>query len=90
MTYGALNTATTANVEHAREAISDIGNVGLLNWERQSLVKNKWHASPMRYYGNVNVYFLERMVTHAVTVSVLVTRGHRFSLTHNILFCDQK
>jgi len=38
MTYGALNTVTTADVEHAREAISDVSNVGLLNWERQSLV----------------------------------------------------
>ena len=26
----------------------------------------------MRYYGNLNVYFLERMGTHAVTLSVLV------------------
>ena len=25
------------------------------------------------------VYFLERMGTHAVTLSVLVTKGHRFS-----------
>ena len=24
-------------MEHAREAISDVSNVGLLNWERQSL-----------------------------------------------------
>ena len=38
MTYGALNTVTTADVEHAREAISDVSNVGLLNWERQSLL----------------------------------------------------
>ena len=37
MTYVALNTVTTAGVEHAREAISDVRNVGLLNWERQSL-----------------------------------------------------
>jgi len=37
MTYEALITVTTADVEHAREAISDVGNVGLLNWERQSL-----------------------------------------------------
>jgi len=44
----------------------------------------------MRYYGNLNVYFLERTGTHAVTFSVLVTKGHRFSLIHNILFCDQK
>ena len=43
----------------------------------------------MRYYGNLNVYFLERMGTHAVTLSVLVTQGHRFSLIHKIL-CDQK
>jgi len=28
MTYGALNTVTTADVEHAREAISDASNVG--------------------------------------------------------------
>ena len=38
MTYVALNTVTTADVEHARDAISDVSNVGLLNWERQSLV----------------------------------------------------
>ena len=38
MTYGALNTVTMADVEHARDAISDVSNVGLLNWERQSLV----------------------------------------------------
>jgi len=38
----------------------------------------------MRYYGNLKVYFLERMVTHVVTLSV-----HRFSLIHKILFCDQ-
>ena len=44
----------------------------------------------MRYYGKLNVYFLERMGTHAVTLSVLVTKGHRFSLIHNIIFCDQK
>ena len=37
MTYGALITVTTADVEHAREAINDVSNVGLLNWERQSL-----------------------------------------------------
>ena len=37
MTYGALNTVTTADAEHAREAISDVSNVGLLNRERQSL-----------------------------------------------------
>ena len=37
MTYGALNTVTTADVEHAIEAISDVSNVSLLNWERQSL-----------------------------------------------------
>ena len=42
----------------------------------------------MRYDGNLNVYILERMGTHAVTLSVLVTK--RFSLIHNILFCDQK
>jgi len=29
------------------------------------------------------------MESHAVTLSVLVTQGHRFSLIHNILFCDQ-
>ena len=44
----------------------------------------------MRYYGNLNVYFLECIGTHAVTLSVLVTKGHRFSLIHNILFCDKK
>jgi len=43
----------------------------------------------MRYYGNLNVYFLERIGTHAVTISVLVTKRHRFSLIHKILFCDQ-
>ena len=37
MTYGAVNTVTTADVEHAREAISDVSNVGLLNWEHQTL-----------------------------------------------------
>ena len=52
--------------------------------------KNKWCAPPMRYYGNLNVYFLECIGTHAVTLSVLVTKGHKFSLIHNILFCDQK
>jgi len=31
----------------------------------------------MRYYGNLNVYFLERMGTHAVTLSVLVTKGQK-------------
>jgi len=30
------------------------------------------------------------MGTNAVTLSVLVTRGHRFSLLHVILFFDQK
>ena len=30
----------------------------------------------MRYYGNLNVYFLERMGIHAVTLSVVVTKGH--------------
>jgi len=44
----------------------------------------------MHYYGNLNIYFLERMGTHAVTLSVVVTKGHMFSLIHNILFCDQK
>jgi len=39
---------------------------------------------------NLNGYFLERMGTNAVTLSVLVTRGHRFSLIHIILFCDKK
>jgi len=37
MPYGALNTVIKAYVEQAWEAISDISNVGLLNWERQSL-----------------------------------------------------
>ena len=37
MTYGALNTVTTADVEHAREAISDVSNISLVNWERQLL-----------------------------------------------------
>ena len=37
MTYGAVNTVTTADVEHATEAISDVSNVGLLNWQCQSL-----------------------------------------------------
>jgi len=31
----------------------------------------------MRYYGNLNVYFLERMGTHAFTLSVLVTKGQK-------------
>jgi len=31
----------------------------------------------MRYYGKLNVYFLERMGTHAVTLSVLVTKGYK-------------
>ena len=44
----------------------------------------------MCYYGNLNVYFLERMGTHAVTLSVLITQRHRFTLMHNILFFDQK
>ena len=46
----------------------------------------------MRYYGNLNVYFLERtcMGTHAVTLAVLDTNGHRFSLIHTILFSDHK
>ena len=52
--------------------------------------KNKWRAPPMRYYGNLNVYFLELMGTNAVALSVLVTKGHRFSLIHNILLFDQK
>ena len=37
MKYGALNTVTTADAEHAWEAISNVSNVGLLNWERHSL-----------------------------------------------------
>jgi len=37
MTYGTLNTVTTADVKHAGEAIRDVSNVGLLNWQRQSL-----------------------------------------------------
>ena len=37
MPYGALYTVINAYVEHAREAISDVSNVGLLNWEHQSL-----------------------------------------------------
>ena len=37
MTHGALHTVIKADVDHAREAISDVSNVGLLNWERQSL-----------------------------------------------------
>ena len=37
MTYGALNTINMADVEHAWEAISDVSNVGLSNWKRQSL-----------------------------------------------------
>jgi len=45
--------------------------------------KNKWCAPPIRYYGNLKVFFLERMGTHAFTLSVLVTKGHRFSLIHN-------
>jgi len=52
--------------------------------------KNRRRAPLMRYYGNLNVYFLERIGTHAVTLSVLVTKGHRFSLIHTILLRDQK
>ena len=37
MTYGALNTITTTDAEHAWGAIRDVSNVGLLNWESQSL-----------------------------------------------------
>jgi len=37
MTYWVLNTVTTADVEHAREAISNVSNGGLLNWEHQPL-----------------------------------------------------
>jgi len=36
-----LNTVTTADAEHAWEAISDVSNVGLLNWELQSLTDVK-------------------------------------------------
>ena len=36
-----LNTVIKADVEHAREAISDVSTVGLLNWERQSLTDVK-------------------------------------------------
>jgi len=52
--------------------------------------KNKRSAPRMRYYDTLNVYFLERKGTHAVTLSVIVTKGHWFSLIHIILFCDQK
>ena len=38
MTYGALNTVTTADVEAAREANSDVGNVGLLTWDVNHLL----------------------------------------------------
>ena len=41
MTYRALNTVTKADVKHTREAISDISNVGLMNWEGQSLTCQK-------------------------------------------------
>ena len=37
MTYGALNTITTTDAEQAWGAIRDVSNVGLLNWQRQSL-----------------------------------------------------
>jgi len=37
MPYGALNTVTLSDAGHAREAISNVSNVGLLNWEHQSL-----------------------------------------------------
>ena len=37
MTYEASNTVTTADAEHAREAIIEVSNIVLLNWERQSL-----------------------------------------------------
>ena len=35
MTYGALNTVTTADAKHTWEAISNVSNAGLMNWERQ-------------------------------------------------------
>ena len=44
MMCGALNTVTTADVEHARDAISDVSNVGLLNWERQKLTCHFRHC----------------------------------------------
>ena len=37
MIYGAPNTVTKADAEHACDSVSDVSNVGLLNWERQSL-----------------------------------------------------
>jgi len=40
MTYGAMNTVNTADAEHASEAISDVSNVSLLNWERQLLTSH--------------------------------------------------
>ena len=36
MIYGAPNTVTKADAEHACDSVSDVSNVGLLNWERQS------------------------------------------------------
>ena len=41
MSYGALNTVIKAYVEQAWEAISDISNVVLMNWEGQSLTCQK-------------------------------------------------
>ena len=49
----------------------------LYSWRKEK----EWCAPPRRYYGNLNIYLLERMGTHAVTLSVLVTREHI------ILFC---
>ena len=47
MTYGALNTVTTADAKHAWEAISNVSNAGLMNWERQSLIILSLKYSPL-------------------------------------------
>ena len=48
MTYGALNTITMADAEHAWEAICNVCNVGLMNWEPQSLTCHFfWKYLPM-------------------------------------------
>ena len=43
MTNVALNTVTKVDAEHAREAIIEVSNVVLLNWERQSLAIHFCH-----------------------------------------------
>ena len=67
MTYGALNTVTTADVEHAREAISDVSNVGLLNWERQSLTCHFFS----RYSPLYAIHFRCRF-THLLKIKIMI------------------